>query len=311
MRAFRNAGAQVVALVDLDPRVRTLAEHIGAHVLTDASALPADMLDLVVVALPTRLQPDVTAVLLDAGHHVLSEKPVAADVGGAAILATVPGVDDRLMIGYTLHHHPAAALASDWVTRNEVVAITVRSVARKRDVSAWRADPREGGVAVVNGIHAIELVSSWFGGEPDVLATRSSSQLYGSPVAEHLSTLFAFPGGPSVALQSHWSPWDEQDGLNDGDWNLMIDVLARDGRLLWDNDTVRIWGRGADPVSHVFEPTDLFAAQAVAALHFASGAPPAVGFAQALRATSVADRILAAEQRIDRAVGRPKGTMAL
>ncbi|MHC6231075.1 Gfo/Idh/MocA family protein [Arthrobacter sp. MMS24-T111] len=294
-RAFAAAGAHVTALVEKDDRAYPLAQELGAVLVASTEALRPEHADLVVVALPTTIQPAICADLLNRGFHVLTEKPVAADAEGAAVLAAASGVNERLMVGYTLHQHPAAALLSRWVRNNDVVAVSVRSVAHKQNVDSWRADPKEGGVAVVNGIHAIELVSSWFDGDPKVLATSSSSSLYGSPVPEYVVTALEFPAGAVFQLQTYWSPWQEPQGLNQGDWSLTIDVLARNGRMLWSNDTVHVWNRDGSHDTTSFAPTDLFLRQAEAALKFRTGEGPAVTFSQALRATAIADAVLAAD----------------
>lgn len=293
-RAFATAGADVTVLVEKDDRASPLARELDATVVASTEALRPEHADLVAVALPTTIQPAICADLLNRGFRVLTEKPVAADAEGAAVLAAASCVNERLMIGYTLHQHPAASLVSQWVGNNEVIAVSVRSVAHKQNVNSWRADPKEGGVAVVNGIHAIELVSSWFDGDPKVLATSSSSSLYGSPVPEHVVTDIEFPAGALFHLQSYWSPWQEPQGLNQGDWSLTIDVLARDGRILWANDTVHVWNRDGNHDTTSFAPSDLFLRQAEAALKFCTGEPPAVTFTQALRATAIADEVVAA-----------------
>jgi predicted dehydrogenase len=293
-RAFTAAGAKVAILVERDERGFALAQELGAQLVPSTAELhPAD-LDLVVVALPSTLQPVICADLLERGFRVLAEKPVAADAEGAAVLAAASGVNDRLMVGYTLHHHPAAELVSQWIRNKNVIAVSVRSVAHKQKVDSWRADPKEGGVAVVNGIHAIELVSSWLDGDPKVLASSASSSLYGSPVAEHVVSTLEFPDGVIFTLQSYWSPWQEPEGLNQGDWSLTMDVLASEGRILWSNDSLQVWERDGDQYEKTFDPSDLFLRQAESALKFCAGGIPAVTFAQALRATEVADAVLAA-----------------
>lgn len=293
-RAFAAAGADVAVIVEKDERGIALAQVLGAQLVPSAQELDPEHLDLVVVALPTTVQPLMVADLLNRGFRVLTEKPVAADAEGAAVMAAASGVNERLMVGYTLHHHPAASIASQWVRNNDVIAVCVRSVAHKKDINSWRADPKEGGVAVVNGIHAIELVSSWFDGDPKVLTTSTSSSLYGSPVPEHVISALEFPEGAVFTMQSYWSPWQEPEGLNQGDWSLTIDVLATTGRLLWSNDSVHIWDRDGGHSVNTFEPSDLFLRQAEAAIKFCAGESPAVGFAQALHATEIADALLAA-----------------
>ncbi|WP_461173295.1 Gfo/Idh/MocA family oxidoreductase [Arthrobacter sp. Z1-9] len=293
-RAFTAAGADVLFLVEKDDRAVPLAQELGAALVPNTRTLRPELLDLVVVALPATMQPALCADLLNRGFRVLSEKPVAADAEGAAVMVSAYGVNERLMVGYTLHHHPAARLLSLWVRDNDVIAVSVRSVAHKQRVDSWRADPREGGVAVINGIHAIELVSSWFDGAPKVLATRASSSLYGSPVPEHVLSTLEFPGGAVFNLQSYWSPWQEPRGLNQGDWSFSVDVLASAGRMLWSNDSLHVWERDGNHYEKAFDPFDLFLRQAEAALKFCKGETPAVTFAQALRATEIADAVLAA-----------------
>ncbi|NQD87772.1 Gfo/Idh/MocA family oxidoreductase [Paenarthrobacter sp. CM16] len=292
-RVFAAAGADVAVLVERGERGLALAQELGAKHVSSIKELPDD-LDLVVVALPTTMQSVIVADLLNKGFRVLTEKPVAADAEGAAVLAGASGVHDRLMVGYTLHHHPGAQLLSQWLRDNDVIAVSVRSVAHKKDIDSWRADPKEGGVAVVNGIHAIELISSWFDGDPKVLSASASSSLYGSPVPEHVVATLEFPKGVAFTLQSYWSPWQEPQGLNQGDWSLTIDILASTGRVVWSNDSLQMWDRDGTHSVTTFEPSDLFHRQAEAALKFCAGETPAVTFTQALRATEIADALVMA-----------------
>ena len=303
-RALAVAGAEVTVLVEKDERGSALAQELGSQLVPSTEELHPEDLDLVVVALRTTMQPAICADLLNRGFHVLTEKPVAADAEGAALLAAASGVNERLMVGYTLHQHPAAALVSQWISNKNVIAVSVRSVAHKHSVNAWRADPKEGGVAVVNGIHAIELVSSWFDGYPKVLATSPSSSLYGSPVPEHVVSTLEFPEGVIFTMQSYWSPWQEPQGLNQGDWSLTVDVLATEGRMLWTNDSLHVWERDGGRYETTFDPSDLFLRQAEAALKFCAGGTPPVSFPQALRATEIADAVLAA------ATSRAEGVVA-
>ena len=73
-----------------------------------------------------------------------------------------------------------------------------------------------------------------------------------------------------------------------------MDVLASEGRILWSNDSLQVWERDGDQYEKTFDPSDLFLRQAESALKFCAGGIPAVTFAQALRATEVADAVLAA-----------------
>ena len=129
--AFHELGADVVALIDPSPRVRELAHTVGAAVLSSYADLSPDAVDLVVVSLPSSAQPEVTAELLRRGFRVLVEKPIGSSSDNAAILADVDGIDESLMVGYTLHQHPAAKELAEWVASSTVVSVSIRSAARK------------------------------------------------------------------------------------------------------------------------------------------------------------------------------------
>jgi len=292
VRAFHELGARVVALVDPSPRTAALAREVGAEVHATADALGPDDVDLVVVSLPTAAQPAAAAALLRRGLRVLVEKPLGSTAENAAVLRSVEGVEDALMVGYTLHHHPVARMLAEWAASATVIGVSARSAARKLALDSWRTEPAEGGVAVVNGIHAIEFVSSLFPGDAVVHAAHASSGLHGTAAPDYAAATLSFADGPLFRLETYWNPWNHSAGLNGSDWSLEIDVVAHEGRRLWSNWTLHEWDRsGSETVRHVPE-TDLFLEQARAALRFAAGERPTVGHRQALRATRIADLIL-------------------
>lgn len=294
---FARAGARLVGLVDPGPGTADLARRWSTGVLRSVDDVDPAAVDLAVVALPTRAQPGVCAHLLERGLRVLSEKPVAVDPAGAAVLATVPDVERRLQVAYLLHQHPAVGLLREWTRSADVVSVSVRTVARKRTVDSWRADPGEGRVLVVNAVHAIELVASLFPGEVDVVDRWDSSRLYGSGVPELVHATYQVRGGPRVRIETYWSPWDNDEGLNDGDFDLTVDLVAPQGRRLWRNWRLRSWDRDGEERVRRFTPFDLFQAQAIDALSFARGGPPRVGFRQSLRATEIAAALLETKER--------------
>ena len=292
VQAFHAQGAQITALIDPSPKVHTLARTVGADVLDEPARLRADDVDLVVVALPSGSQPQVAADLLRRGHHVLVEKPIGASVANARVLEGIPNIDDSLMVGYTLHHHPVANKLAHWVASSEVVSLSVSSAARKFAIDSWRAAPDEGGVAVVNGTHAIEFVASLFPGDVTVQATHFSDRLHRGSVSDYAAATLTFRDGPLFRLETYWNPWNHTSGLNRNDWSLEIDVVAHEGRRLWSNWSLHEWDRLGSETLHHFAEVDLFAQQAAAALRFAQGERPTVGYRQALRATALADQIV-------------------
>jgi predicted dehydrogenase len=294
--AFQAQGADVVALIDPSPRTADLARQIGAEVLPSPESLSSQSVDLVVVALPSSMQPGVCATLLDRGLRVLVEKPVGSSFDNAAVLADHPGVDERLMVGFTLHHHPVAKAVAAWVASSNVISVSARSAARKLEVSSWRAAPEEGGVTVVNGVHAIEYVASLFPGDAHVRDAYATGHMFNASVPDYSAATVSFDNGPLFRMESYWNPWHHTAGLNRSDWFFEMDVVAREGRRLWSNWTLHEWDRLGSEVTHHFPEVDLFDEQARSAIHFARGGKPVVGYSQALRATALADAIVSKGQ---------------
>lgn len=292
VEAFRTLGAAVTVIIDPSPKAEELAAALGARVLASHQDLQQGEVDLVVVALPSSAQPVVVADVLRRGFRVLVEKPIGSSVENAAALQGVDGVESRLMVGYTLHSHPAVQKLTRWIRDSSVISIGVRSAARKFALDSWRVRPDEGGVAVVNGIHAIELISSLYPGTVEVRESYASQGLHGAAVPDFAAATLQFENGPVFRLETYWSPWNHSSGLNRSDWSIEIDVVAREGRRVWSNWQLSSWDRfGSEVVEH-FPEIDLFLAQAEAALAFARGSAPPVGYRQALRATELADRIV-------------------
>lgn len=296
VEAFRTHGARVVALIDPSPATSDLARQVGAELFASPDHLDPTDVDLVVVSLPSSMQPAVSADLLHKGFRVLVEKPIGSSAANAEALSRLGNIDRDLMVGYTLHHHPVAEKLAEWIACSNVISMSVRSAARKTTVDSWRGKPDEGGVIVVNGIHAIEYAGSLFPGEAIVQSTYVSDQLHRASVPDYAAATLRFQDGPLFRLETYWNPWEHAVGLNRNDWSIEIDVIANEGRRLWNNWSLHEWNRFGSETVHHFPEVDLFDRQAEAALRFASGEPPTVGYRQALRATKLADAILTHEQ---------------
>ncbi len=296
--AFHARGARVVTLIDPSPLTASIARDVRADVVTSADQLHPTDVDLVVVSLPSSMQPEVSARLLRRGFRVLVEKPVGSSAANAAALAEVDNVDEALMVGYTLHHHPASTRLKKWIARSDVISVSVRSAARKLEINSWRATPDEGGVAIVNGIHGIEYVASMFPGQATIHSSYSSNKLHHSAVPDYTAATLTFQDGPLLRVETYWNPWEHTIGLNRNDWSFEMDVIAHQGRRLWSNWALHEWDRLGSETVHHFPEADLFFEQAGAALRFAQGEPPTVGYRQALRATQLGDTILKSEMEL-------------
>ncbi|WP_236792723.1 Gfo/Idh/MocA family protein [Amycolatopsis sp. GM8] len=137
---------RLVALAGRDEQAaRDTAERFGwESVETDWRALiDRDDIGLIDICTPGDTHAEIAIAALDAGKHVLCEKPLANSVAEAEVMAEAAerararGV--RSMVGFTYRRVPAIALARRFVAEGRIG--TVRHV-RAQYLQDWLSDPR-------------------------------------------------------------------------------------------------------------------------------------------------------------------------
>jgi predicted dehydrogenase len=103
---------EFVAVVDLIPeRAHAAVAGTGAEALTDARAL-AGRVDAVVIAVPTASHLELARPFLDAGVHVLIEKPMASSLAQAdELIGAAAASGAVLAVGHTERFNPAIQAA--------------------------------------------------------------------------------------------------------------------------------------------------------------------------------------------------------
>lgn len=98
-----------VTVVDRDPgRLRDASDHFPCA--RTGASLPEviDNVDAVVVATPPARHREIAQLALEAGRHVLVEKPLATSVADAeALVETAARTGTALMVGHTFEYNPA------------------------------------------------------------------------------------------------------------------------------------------------------------------------------------------------------------
>lgn len=152
-------GARLVGVHDTDPgRADAVARRHGCRVFPDAAALAREV-DAVSVAVPTEDHHAVASALLDAGRHVLVEKPITATLPEADdLIARAAAGGVRFQVGHVERFNPA-------------LDILRSSVASPRFVEAHRLgafSPRSLDVDVVLDlmIHDLDIVLWLDGSDP-------------------------------------------------------------------------------------------------------------------------------------------------
>ncbi len=110
---MKAAGVELTGVSDPSPALATgVAGRYGVIGYTDTAELLASGVDAVVVAVPDRLHLPLGTQALEAGKHVLVEKPAAATSAEAAQLADLAAAKGlKLQVGAMRRHDPGMAYA--------------------------------------------------------------------------------------------------------------------------------------------------------------------------------------------------------
>jgi predicted dehydrogenase len=179
-------GVEVVALADPDaecltraarqrPRARGHRDHLAL--------LAAGGLDAVAICVPTRAHAEVALAALEAGVHVLLEKPLALGVAEGARIAERAARSDRcVLLGFNLRWHPHVLRAREIVRSGrlgplELLRTLFTSGSLFRGEPAWRRRRAEGGgVLVETAVHHLDLWRFVSGREIEEVFTASASE---------------------------------------------------------------------------------------------------------------------------------------
>ncbi len=115
-------GSRLAAVVDVDPaRAREVAAELGVAAMADCGELPGDV-SAAVVATPTSTHYEVARALLEAGIHVLIEKPMTTAMEHARELVEL--ADSRrlvLQVGHLERFNPVVLAMADRISHPQFI----------------------------------------------------------------------------------------------------------------------------------------------------------------------------------------------
>jgi predicted dehydrogenase len=184
-------GCRLVAVCDRDGRTaQAVASQHGVRVAADyEDALGWDAVDAVVIATPHGDHFEQARLALEAGKHVLCEKPLTVRPDQARLLA-LRADELRLRLATGLNHRfyppvrDALALASRWaIGRVESVRAEIGHRASLEFLAGWHTDAARsgGGTLMDNGPHACDLIRRFLG---EMVTVRGAVQNHVRPGCE-------------------------------------------------------------------------------------------------------------------------------
>ncbi len=229
---------------------RAFAERLGIapdraygdwREMLDGEAGRDDRVDLVTVATPNATHFEISKAFLEAGFHVLCEKPMTMTVEEAEAVVLAARAADRICAvnygysGYSLVRHMRAMVARGDLGR---VRLVVTEFAHGHHADAadadnprvrWRYDPAQAGASAQFtdcGIHALHLASFVVGQEVATLAADFASCVAGRALEDDAMVNFRMDGGTVGRLWTSSVAVGRQHGL-------ALQVFGERGGLRW------------------------------------------------------------------------------
>ncbi len=213
------------------------------EMVTKEAALPADQrIDFVAIVTPNHVHFPAAKAALEAGFHVLSDKPATFDLAEAKALAAIVK-KTGLLYGLTHNYtgYPLVKQAREMVATGQLGKIrkvvveypqgwlATRIEASGQKQAAWRTDPKKSGAAGCIGdigTHAENLAEYITGLKISELAADLTAFVKGRKLDDDGNVLLRFKGGAKGVLHSSQISVGEENNLN-------IRVYGEKGGLEW------------------------------------------------------------------------------
>ena len=208
----RATGNRLVAIAARD---RARAEEFArAHGVERVLPAYADVLadpevEVVYDPLPNALHGPWNLAAVEAGKHVLSEKPFASDAAEAAEVrdaARRAGV--TVMEGFHHLYHPVVRRLPELVDTGELgdvasVEATIAMLPPDDGDPRWSLELAGGALMDLGcyGLHAARTLAPWTGGEPELVAARAGERAGAPGVDEWLHADLRFPSGATATVR--------------------------------------------------------------------------------------------------------------
>jgi len=195
--------AELVAICDINKeRAKTLGEKYNIKFYTSSKELyRKEQFDAVTICVwSTELFKNAVDAL-NAGKHVLVEKPMASQVSEAEKMIEIAESEGlHLTVGFIERFNPAVRRLKESIKEGKIGSPV--SATGKR-VSKWPERIGDVGVVKDTAIHDIDLVRFIFEEDPIAVYARAG-RLRHERFEDYAQVMLAFPDGKSAFLEANW-----------------------------------------------------------------------------------------------------------
>ncbi len=248
--------AFVAGALDIDPdRAREYAMRLGVArdraygdwrtmLERERTLPPGERLDLVTVATPNASHFEISKTFLEAGFHVLCEKPLTTDLDDAAnLVATASRAGRVLAVNYGYSGYPMVRQARAMVQTGSLgrIRVVVAEFAHGSHADAsdadnprvrWRYDPKQAGASSVladTGLHALHMACYVLDEPVTEVSADFLSTVEGRELEDDALVALRFRGGTAGRLWASAVALGQQHGLT-------LRVFGEQGGLRWSQE---------------------------------------------------------------------------
>jgi predicted dehydrogenase len=197
-----------------DVRIALERSYTSYQEMARAESARDDGIDVVAIVTPNHLHAPVATAFLEAGIHVICDKPLGMSLAEGQALAALARHHNKLFaLTYTYTGYPMVRQARAMVEAGEIGELRLVQVEYSQDwlaasiatgaVDNWKNDPLRagpGGTLSDVGTHAYHLAQFVSGQKPSSLLAELSTFVPGRPLDDHVQAMLRYPNGARGTL---------------------------------------------------------------------------------------------------------------
>ncbi len=194
--------ANLIAVADLNEDAAcTLGERYGA----DHHGDPTDLIkrgdvDAISICTPTVTHAKIALEAIEAGKHVLVEKPMTSTVAEAeSLIAASEKARVKLTVGFVERFNPGVIEALKLVREGKIGDVIL---ARAHRVSRYPLRISDVGVVKDLAIHDVDIVRQLFAAEPETVYATAGNIMHS--FEDYANIVLKFPGNRSAFIETNW-----------------------------------------------------------------------------------------------------------
>ena len=254
LNAALRSGAHVAWVSDSDlGRASNLVADAGSPFALAVAAPLFDSVDAVCICTPPSTHRDLASVALQAGCHVLVEKPLACSAGDVDWFVKQARTRSQSIGVVSQHRYAGASIQARRLIHDGAVGdieqVHVRVRRRRAQhyyADSWKGKRRYagGGVLISLGYHTLDLVLSWLGRAR--VARARQVVPHGSEVETELSGELELEASDAlVRLDVRAGDYETEPDT--------IEIVGSLGGFSWRGDTLVVDGRSGERAQHLHQ----------------------------------------------------------